>query len=155
MYQNILVAIDGSPTSDLALHEALRIAKDGSHVKAITITIDPLAGYGTPAFAYDHDAIHEACIKQGKEVLHRAENDAKHLGHIKLETQLIDLAPSVMPDVAPSILQASKDYHADLIVIGQNGKGGAKRFLLGSVADHVLRQSLIPVMVVRSAAQDH
>ncbi|GAC1376405.1 MAG: universal stress protein [Aquirhabdus sp.] len=151
MYQNILVAIDGSSTSDLALHEALRIAKDGSHVKAITIAYDPLAGYGTPAFVYDHDEVHAACIQQGKEILHKAENDAKFLGHIKLETQLIDLAPSAMPDVAPSILQACKDYHADLVVIGQNGKGGAKRFFLGSVADHVLRQSRIPVMVVRSA----
>lgn len=151
MYQNILVAVDGSPTSDLALHEALRIAKDGSHVKAITITVDPLAGYGTPAFVYDYDEVHQACIKQGKEVLHKAETDAKYLGHINLETELIDLAPSAMPDIAPSILQACKDYHADLVVIGQNGRGGAKRFFLGSVADHVLRQSLIPVMVVHSS----
>ncbi len=155
MYQNILVAVDGSPTSDLALHEALRIAKDGSHVRAITIIVDPLAGYGTPEFSYDHDAVHAACIQQGKEVLLKAENDAKHLGNIKPETQLIDLAPSAMPDVAPAILQASKDYHADLIVIGRHGKSGVKRFLLGSVADHVIRQSLTPVLIVRGLTHGH
>jgi len=148
MYQNILVAIDGSPTSDLALHEALRIAQDGTRVRAVTVIVDPLAGYGTPAFTLDHDAVHEACIKHGEEVLRKAENDAKHLGQVKLETQLINLAPSAMPDVAASILQASKDYHADLIVIGRIGKSGVKRFLLGAVADHVVRQSLIPVLIV-------
>jgi nucleotide-binding universal stress UspA family protein len=155
MYQNILVAIDGSPTSDLALHEALRIAKDGSHVRAITVIVDPLAGYGTPDFSYDHESVHAACIKHGNEVLRKAENDAKHLSSITLETQLIDLAPSAMPDVAPAILQASKDYHADLIVIGRHGKSGVKRFFLGSVADHVIRHSLIPVLIVRGLTHDH
>lgn len=151
MYQNILVAIDGSPTSDLALHEALRIAKDGARVKAITVIVDPLAGYGSPAFTLDHDEVHAACVKHGEEVLRKAENDAKHLGDIKLETQLIDLVPSAMPDVAPSILQASKDYHADLIVIGRIGKSGIKRFLLGTVAEHVVRQSVIPVLIVHGS----
>lgn len=149
MYQNILVAIDGSSTSDLALHEALRIAKDGSRVKAITVVENPLVGYGTPLNTYNYETIHEACLHEGSEVLKKAENDAKHLGNIQLETQLIDLDRQSEQDIATAILHAAKDYHADLILIGRHGrKNGVMRFFMGSIAERVIRQSLTPVMII-------
>lgn len=148
MYQKILVAIDGSPTSDLALHEALRIAKFGSHLIAITVVVDPLTGYGTPAFAYKNDEIHQACVAEAKKILKKAETDAKYLGDVPIETQLIDLGPRAMPDIVPAILKAAKDHHADLIIIGRNSRAGLKRFFLGSIAGRVIHESHIPVMVI-------
>ncbi len=149
MYQKILVAIDGSPTSDLALHEALRIAKSGSHLKAVTVVVDLLTGYGTPAFTYKNDEVHQACVEEAKRVLKKAETDAKYLGDIPIETQMIDLGPRAMPDIVPAILKAAKDHHADLIVIGRNSRSGLKGFFLGSVAGRIIQESHIPVMVIR------
>ena len=154
MYQNILVAIDGSPTSDLTLHEALRIAKDGSRVKAITIIDNPLAGYGTPAMTSHYENIRNICLQEGQNVLSKAVIDAKNLGHIEIETQLIDLGDEAEHDIATAILHAAKEYQADLILIGRHGKkNSVKRFFMGSVAERVIRQSLTPVMIISSLSK--
>jgi nucleotide-binding universal stress UspA family protein len=50
---------------------------------------------------------------------------------------------------AAEILAAAKDLHADLVCIGTHGRGGLARVLLGSVAEHVVRQSPCPVLTVR------
>ena len=149
MYQNILVAIDGSSTSDLALHEALRIAKEGTRVIAINIVENPLASLVSPDMIYNYENIHTVCLNEGKHVLSKATIDAKNLGNVQLETQLIDLGLQTELDIASAILQSAKEYKADLIVIGRHGKrNGIKRFFMGSVAERVIRQSLTPVMII-------
>jgi nucleotide-binding universal stress UspA family protein len=50
---------------------------------------------------------------------------------------------------ASEIVKASKDWPADLVVIGSHGRGGIRRALLGSVAEGVMRQASCPVLVVR------
>jgi nucleotide-binding universal stress UspA family protein len=51
-------------------------------------------------------------------------------------------------DTADGIINCSKDFKADLIVIGTHSRSGIDRFLMGSVAEHVVRHSEIPVLVV-------
>jgi nucleotide-binding universal stress UspA family protein len=51
-------------------------------------------------------------------------------------------------DTADGIIDCSKDFGADLIVIGTHSRTGIDRFLMGSVAEHVVRHSEIPVLVV-------
>jgi nucleotide-binding universal stress UspA family protein len=53
---------------------------------------------------------------------------------------------------AQEITAAATDLHADLVCIGTHGRGGLARVLLGSVAEHVLRQAPCPVLTVRSKA---
>jgi nucleotide-binding universal stress UspA family protein len=53
---------------------------------------------------------------------------------------------------AQEIIAAAKDLHADLVCIGTHGRGGIARVLLGSVAEHVVRQAPCPVLTVRSKA---
>jgi len=50
-------------------------------------------------------------------------------------------------DVINSIAQ---EHNVDLIIMGTHGRTGLKRLLMGSVAEHVLRYSKIPVMIVSS-----
>ena len=50
---------------------------------------------------------------------------------------------------AAEILKAGRGWRPDLIVIGTHGRGGVRRFLMGSVAEHVVRRASRPVLTIR------
>ena len=50
---------------------------------------------------------------------------------------------------ADKILEYAEENNIDLIVMGTHGLTGMKRFLIGSVAEKVVRHSRVPVMVIR------
>ena len=52
--------------------------------------------------------------------------------------------------VADAILGEARDAHCDLIVIGTHGRRGIDRALMGSDAERVLRESPVPVLLVRA-----
>jgi nucleotide-binding universal stress UspA family protein len=49
---------------------------------------------------------------------------------------------------ADSILKCGSEFNADLIVVGTHSRTGLDRFFMGSVAEHVVRHSHVPVLVV-------
>jgi len=51
-------------------------------------------------------------------------------------------------DAANGIIECSKEFGADLIVIGTHSRTGIDRLLMGSVAEHVVRHADVPVLVV-------
>jgi nucleotide-binding universal stress UspA family protein len=53
-------------------------------------------------------------------------------------------------DVVEAILTAAREVDAGMVVMGTHGRKGLERFMLGSVAEQVMRRSTCPVMVVRS-----
>ena len=154
MYQNILVAIDGSATSDCALREALKFAQDGVQITVVTVIDNPLQSYSTPN-VFNFDEVHAAFYKQAEDILKIAESDAERLGHIKIKTCLVDMGfHSGHDDIAPAILRTANDYHADLIVMGTHGRRGIKRLFLGSVAELLVREAHLPVLLVHSPDHD-
>lgn len=156
MYNNILVAIDGSHTSDLALREAIKLAKNGGKLTAVTVLDNPLQSYSAPYYiAFDFDEAHSEFHKYAENVLANAECIAERLGQLKLRTCLVDMGSnSGHNDIAPAIRKTAQDYQADLIVIGTHGRRGFKRFFLGSVAEQVIRESRIPVLLIRGDEDD-
>ncbi len=54
--------------------------------------------------------------------------------------------------VAESILDVAQKHAANLIVMSTHGRSGVGRWVMGSVADRVLRASQIPVLLIRSGA---
>lgn len=57
-------------------------------------------------------------------------------------------------DTADGIIACSKEFEADMIVIGTHSRTGFDRLLMGSVAEHVVRHSEVPVLVVPLADKD-
>lgn len=57
-------------------------------------------------------------------------------------------------DVRETIIDAAEAWRADLVVLGSHGRKGAKRFLLGSVAESVARHAPCSVEIVRSPVAD-
>jgi len=122
IYKKVLVATDGSPTAG-------RAAEAG---------VESAAAFGAGVLLL---SVGEGA--QTEQVLQQA---AKHLGKfgVKIATK------SVMGDVADAIVDAAEQEGADLIVVGNRGMMGSKRFLLGSVPNHVSHNSPCDVLIVKT-----
>lgn len=64
----------------------------------------------------------------------------------RVEVKVVEAAP------VDGILRAAEDTGADLITMGTHGRSGVNRWMLGSVAERVLRESKIPVLTVRGGS---
>jgi nucleotide-binding universal stress UspA family protein len=97
----------------------------------------------------DADKVRKSLFECGEAMLQEAKALAKSLG-VETETQLCELGGG---RVAEAIVQEARDAGCDLIVIGTHGRRGLSRALLGSDAERVLRQSPVPVLLVREPKQ--
>jgi len=147
MYQRILVPVDGSPTSNAGLAEAMKLAKlTGAQLRLLHVVDDmPFLmspeGYG--AMAADVLAL---LREAGEGMLQRARTLASDSG-IAVDTVLFDGLGGRLCD---RVAEQAKDWHADLIVLGTHGRRGVSRVLLGSDAEQVLRTAPVPVLLVRA-----
>lgn len=144
MFKHILVPVDGSPTSMLAVAKATGLAKAlGSTVTALYV-IDPYPFTGVGAdFAYGQAQYQSAATAEANAAL-EAVRAAMQEAQVEVQT-LIGEGHSVHQGV----VQALEKTGADLIVMGSHGRRGLERLMLGSVAQRVLTAVRIPVMVVR------
>jgi nucleotide-binding universal stress UspA family protein len=55
----------------------------------------------------------------------------------------------ISANIPAAVLQAAAAWPTDLIVMGTHGRGGIKRLVLGSVADHIVRHAECPVVTLR------
>ncbi|MBB2920733.1 universal stress protein [Cupriavidus alkaliphilus] len=149
-YGKIVVAVDGSSTSDLAVDEAIRVASPGGATVLALYVVDT----GTPMFDagyYDPSQLQKAFEESGQRALQAAAQQLAGAG-VTHETQLVTAA-AVPGDIGASINEAARQWGADLLVIGTHGRRGVRRLVLGSVAEAVIRQSTVPVLLVRGAAK--
>jgi len=148
MYQRILVPVDGSHTSKLGLQEAIKIAIDQqANLRLIHVVDELLVAQNFEGFVNAGDLI-DALEESGKSALKSAEALALK-SDIKVETALFE---SMGGRVADVIVREAKKWKADLIVMGTHGRRGIGRMVLGSDAEAVLRETPVPVLLVKSPA---
>jgi nucleotide-binding universal stress UspA family protein len=147
MYARILVPIDSSPTSQRGLDEAIALAaRLGSSLRLLHV-VDPrmlvaeMAAFAPPAPAL------EAEQQAGESLLAAALARAQVAG-VDADTAL-RCDPGLR--VCDLIVQEARQAGAELIVMGTHGRRGLRRLTLGSDAELVLRESPVPVLLVRSA----
>lgn len=146
MFKRILVAVDGSHTSELALQEAIKLAGEVQAELRIVHVVDNVnlnlsAEFPNPSEIWD------AMIKGGQTILHKAGAAANAAG-IAVETGLIEI--DTLGHRIPEMIAADADaWPADLIVIGTHGRRGLSHLLLGSVAEGVVRVATKPVLLIR------
>lgn len=146
-YHQILVPVDGSPTSEIALDEAIRLAQVGGARLQLLHVVDPM-GYATgfePAMNYVNDIIPLMRVA-GEKLLAHNRQKALDKG-VDADCVLIDEAPGRICDHVAEQARRSK---ADLIVVGSHGRRGVGRVLLGSDAEQIVRHAPVPVLVVRA-----
>lgn len=147
VYQRILVAVDDSATSELALKEAAVLAKEQCAVLRLAHVIDDTFAYTaleTPRQMADRET---KLRETGEQVLARAAATARTLG-AEVETTLLPIIETGQ-HVYDAIEQEAERWPADLIVIGTHGRRGFRRLLLGSVAEGLIRVATRPVLLVR------
>jgi nucleotide-binding universal stress UspA family protein len=142
MYRNILVAVDGSKESKLALADAIDLALESNAKLTVAhvSTQAPGSIRSTPAGAMAAAQLPEY--------------------HAKLLQAAVEQIPRDLPVTtlllqgnhpADEIVKAAREYDHDLIVIGSRGRGRATAALLGSVSHEVLHASPVPVLVVHAS----
>jgi nucleotide-binding universal stress UspA family protein len=146
MYNRILVAVDGSDTSQLALQEALNLTKESGGQLHIVHVVDEVT-FDLYQEVVDPGEIQKAIIKSGEEILSKAQI-AVRAANVKAETRLLEIEKlgRRVPDM---IAQEADAWPADLIVIGTHGRHGFNHLLMGSVAEGVVRIATKPVLLIR------
>lgn len=152
----ILVAIDGSETSDYALNVAIKFSEPnvtmvdllhvsgGSTVVSATPVFDPALGTAT-AMTPQVSVSGAAREAQKKNDLLEDRRQLVESRHLKCNTISV-----VSDDVGGEILKASSPGKYDLVVLGSRGLGGIKGFFLGSVSQKVAKESKISVLIVKA-----
>jgi len=148
----IVVGIDYSPASDLALARALELAAARQRAEVHVVNVVHLygtqtvvdgpaepAGFASVTLA-DATALLERYVEERRRSLPGSLHSVQLRAHLRLE------AP------AHEVAQIAADLQADLVVVGTHGKRGIARLLLGSVAEAVVRLAPCPVLVVRPKA---
>ena len=143
MFQNILVAIDGSPDADQALTQAIDLAEsERARLTIFSAVVTPptaayIGGGGTVAAAFARDAETET-----EKVLRAAVERVPD--RVSVSTML-----SGEP-VRLALIHQITTGHQDLVVMGSRGRGALRSVLLGSVSHYVLNHSPVPVLIAHA-----
>jgi nucleotide-binding universal stress UspA family protein len=147
MYRNILVPLDGSPFGEHALPHALSIARrTGATVQLLNVLTPIATLYGeTPLFVDDNleQRLRDRQVEAQEKYLDQVTRRITAASDVKV-VKLVDDG-----EVASTIRGQAVRNKADLIVMTTHGRGPLGRFWLGSVADELVRESPVPVLLVK------
>jgi nucleotide-binding universal stress UspA family protein len=140
MFPRILIAVDSSEPAQRAVDVGGEVARaSGAEVKLLHV-VHPVATFVGERHPHE---LHPA--RAAKDLLGRL---MKRLPQeVAVERDVLDGVP------AQRIIDAARDWNADLIVVGDHNRHTLSRFVLGSVSDAVLRHAPCSVLVVRE--KDH
>lgn len=146
MFTRIVVGTDGSETAAEAVRQAVDLAKLAGAQLGIVSAYEPVSKRrlegereGAPA-----DVQYEIGPREDVNlVLDAAAANAKKEG-LEVQTHPVE------GDPAEAILSVAEETKADLIVVGNKGMTGARRFLLGSVPNNVSHHAPCSVIIVRT-----
>ena len=146
IYKNILVAVDKSNASNMALQEAVRLAKDQkAKLRIMYIADEAIIKSAEKRISFD--ILWSAYKEDGQDFLNVINEELKS-SNIKYEIFLIEL-PLAEGALADKIIAEAQSWPADILVLGTHGRRGIKRFLVGSVAESVVRIATMPVLLIR------
>ena len=147
MYKRILVPVDSSAPSGRALETAIAMARMTGASLRILHVLDELVfpvGFNMNA-SYAADVL-PRLRRDSARLLEEARTRVAAAG-IAVDTSLDEGFARRTSDV---ILEAARNWPADLIVIGTHGRRGPSRLFMGSDAEQVVRAADVPVLLVRS-----
>jgi nucleotide-binding universal stress UspA family protein len=135
--RTILHPTDFSASCRPAFELACALARDYSAALVIAHVVPPVRVFAPDGIAVPFPAEEPYEARARLAQVHPTD------GHLEVEHRLLEGEPAEM------ILKLAADASADVIVMGTHGTGGLVRFLVGSVAESVMRKAPCPVLTVR------
>ena len=143
MYRKILVPLDGSKVAEGVLPHAKALAySEGAELVLLTVGANPALD-----FAFSDPGIAQSAI------LEQEEHSKKYITEIERQLQEAGFKTSTMlrvGSVAEVILGVAEELGVDCIAMSTHGRTGPARWLLGSIAERVVHNSKVPVLLIRA-----
>jgi nucleotide-binding universal stress UspA family protein/predicted transcriptional regulator len=150
--KTVLVPLDGSEVSEASLPWAVKLAHD----RGLTVTLCRVADYphvgagSWPEEAMDFETYDQVLAAEQEEAERYLNGVRNRLGEpgLTVETVVRYGSPSV------ALLDLADELSAATIVIASHGRGGFKRFMLGSVAMQLVSHTAVPIFLVRATTPE-
>jgi nucleotide-binding universal stress UspA family protein len=146
MFKSIVVGTDGSDTANQAVRQAVDLARSVGAKLELVSAYEPVPAQRLKAERRDAPEDLQWAINPREDVdttLEAAADTAREAG------VPVDVYPR-QGDPADAILDVAEEQEADLIIVGNKGMTGAKRFLLGSVPNKVSHHAPCSVLIIRT-----
>ncbi|HWF36206.1 MAG TPA: universal stress protein [Solirubrobacteraceae bacterium] len=147
MFGSILVGTDGSDTATTAVRYAIDLARQLGARLQIVSAYEPVSGQRLRHESIEAPGDVQWMVNPREDVLallDQAAGEARAAG-------VVDVATFARQgDAADAIIDVAEEVRSDLIVVGNRGMTGAKRFLLGSVPNKVSHHAPCSVLIVRT-----
>jgi nucleotide-binding universal stress UspA family protein len=148
MYKHILLPTDGSPLSEKAVKQCIRLAKSiGAKITTLNVTPEFQMimdeGFVMPNAALVKKRFEEETAKRSKKLLAEVKAGASAAG---VDCDSVSVTSGVPYE---AIIKQARKAKCDLIMMASHGRKGLSSILLGSETAKVLTHSTIPVLVVR------
>jgi nucleotide-binding universal stress UspA family protein len=146
MFKHILLPLDGSRFAEAALPHALELArKFGGELTLLSVVTPPV--YIEDDWMMDATdvfmQVYASAREEAEAYLGKCQHGLHQQGY-KVHARVVEGV-----SVPTLIMEAATEAGADAIVMSTHGRSGLTRWVLGSVAENVLRHATIPVLLVR------
>lgn len=152
MFKHLLVPLDGSKLAELALPIAKAIADQfSSSITLLQVVALPYAvgfGHESSGVYSDVNSLNQEMKREAASYM-EAKRQELHKAGIQAEVQIV-----MGKSPAEAILTAVAELGADTIVMSTHGRSGLMRWVFGSVADKVLRQATVPILLARVLTEE-
>ena len=146
MYKKILVPLDGSALAEKVLPHVTALAKGtGAEVTLVTVVQLMLGAAGSKLEAFPEAASERLTALKAEAMIYleKVQRDLKGQG-------ITAQAFSLEGDVASEIIAYAERAGVDLVAMATHGRSGVDRFLMGSIAEKVVRSTTKPVLLIRA-----
>jgi nucleotide-binding universal stress UspA family protein len=140
MFETIVVGSDGSETASEAVRQAFELVRGQGRVLHVVSAYRPASAQVVTVGSDEWDILPQDRVDS---VLQDVASRARIEG-AKVETH------AIRGDPAAAIIRVAKEVGADLVVVGNKGMKGAKRFLLGSVPNKVAHSAPCAVLIIKT-----
>ena len=140
--KNILVATDFSEPSRVALEHGKALARSYDATLHVLHVVKQVPTYYGSEVGLAVARLEESMARASRRKLESAVGNDDDL--------LVHTSTSRAPNVAHAINEYARANDIDLVVVGTHGRGAVSRFLMGSVAERIVRSASRPVLTVHA-----
>jgi nucleotide-binding universal stress UspA family protein len=148
MYRSLLVPLDGSPLGEQALPLALSIARRAEATLHVVHVHSPLADAYTDGITYIDPSLDVHLKEHRREYLDGLVERLASMSTVRISPLVLE------GGIVESLRAYSQSTEVDLVVMTTHGRGPLRRLWLGSVADQLVRQLPMPLLLVRPQEAD-